>query len=81
MILSNIRYLFLTIFSFGYELTAAALPFFENYFDIKFQLPKIDIVAVPDFGFNAMGKLRRIKLKSLYLILVIFRKLGSHHIP
>lgn len=40
--------------SFGYQLTAAALPFFENYFGIEFRLPKIDMVAVPDFGFNGM---------------------------
>lgn len=35
-------------------MTAAALPFFEKYFDIPFKLPKIDMVAVPDFGFNGM---------------------------
>jgi aminopeptidase N len=40
--------------SFGYDLTAAALLFFEKYFEIKFPLPKIDLVAVPDFGFQAM---------------------------
>lgn len=40
--------------SFSYQLTAASLPFFEAYFGIPFKLPKIDMVAVPDFGFNAM---------------------------
>ena len=40
--------------SFAHQLTSAALPFFENYFGTQFPLPKIDIVAVPDFGFNAM---------------------------
>lgn len=40
--------------SFSYQLTAASLPFFEKYFDIKFRLPKIDMVAVPDFGFSGM---------------------------
>jgi aminopeptidase N len=40
--------------SFAYQLTAEALPFFEAYFGIQFGLPKIDMVAVPDFGFSGM---------------------------
>lgn len=46
--------LFFCFNSFSYQLTAASLPFFEKYFDIKFRLPKIDMVAVPDFGFSGM---------------------------
>ncbi|XP_066252731.1 aminopeptidase N-like isoform X1 [Euwallacea similis] len=30
------------------------LRYFENYFRTEFPLPKIDIVAVPEFGFSAM---------------------------
>ncbi|XP_031337814.1 aminopeptidase N-like isoform X2 [Photinus pyralis] len=36
------------------ELSPKILDYYENYFKIKFPLPKIDLVAVPDFGFNAM---------------------------
>lgn len=40
--------------AFGYDKTVRVLPFLERYFGVPFNLPKIDIVAVPDFGFNAM---------------------------
>ena len=39
---------------YAHRLTRKVLPFFENYFDLKYQLPKIDLVSIPDFGFAAM---------------------------
>lgn len=36
------------------EIAPRILHYFEDYFGIKFPLQKIDIVAVPEFGFNAM---------------------------
>lgn len=40
--------------SYVHRLTLRVLPFLENYFNIKFSMNKIDMVAVPDFGFSAM---------------------------
>ncbi|KAG8235179.1 hypothetical protein J437_LFUL015485 [Ladona fulva] len=36
------------------EISPSILHYYEQYFDIPFPLPKLDMVAVPDFGFNAM---------------------------
>lgn len=36
------------------EIVPKLLHFFEKYFDINFPLKKIDLVAVPNFGFSGM---------------------------
>jgi aminopeptidase N len=33
-----------------------ALSFLEDFFDIKYPLPKTDMIAIPDFAYGAMGK-------------------------
>lgn len=38
----------------AYDFTQKALPLFEDYFDLKYKLPKLDLVAVPDFGYSGM---------------------------
>lgn len=54
-------------FRFSYNLTTKILPFFEEYFGINFKLPKIDMVAVPDFGFSAMENWGLITFRYLYV--------------
>lgn len=53
---------------FAYDLTIRILPFFEEYFGIGFQLPKIDMVAVPDFGFSAMENWGLITFRLVFIL-------------
>jgi aminopeptidase N len=36
------------------EIGPKVLKFYEDYFQIKFPLPKMDMIAIPDFGAGAM---------------------------
>lgn len=36
------------------EVTPAMLEFLEQYFQVPFPLPKVDLVAIPDFSSGAM---------------------------
>ncbi|XP_055586170.1 aminopeptidase N-like isoform X2 [Uranotaenia lowii] len=40
--------------NYAHQLTVRLLPFLEQYFDLPYQMKKIDMVAVPDFGYSAM---------------------------
>jgi aminopeptidase N len=40
--------------NYAHRLTKKLLPYLESYFNIKYKLPKIDMIAVPDFGFSGM---------------------------
>lgn len=39
---------------YALEASLKLLDFYENYFDINYPLPKLDLVAIPDFGSGAM---------------------------
>ncbi|KAI0989893.1 hypothetical protein GJ496_006551 [Pomphorhynchus laevis] len=39
---------------FSLEVASKVLPYYAEYFDIKYPLPKVDLVAVPDFAAGAM---------------------------
>ncbi|ORC93465.1 aminopeptidase [Trypanosoma theileri] len=40
--------------AFALKVTAFALEYFEKFFDCKYPLPKLDVVAVPDFPIGGM---------------------------
>ncbi|XP_017757127.1 PREDICTED: puromycin-sensitive aminopeptidase isoform X2 [Eufriesea mexicana] len=39
---------------FALEVATKVLAYYNNYFEISYQLPKLDLVAIPDFSFGAM---------------------------
>ncbi|XP_028392975.1 puromycin-sensitive aminopeptidase-like [Dendronephthya gigantea] len=39
---------------FALEVAVKTLPFYKNYFKISYPLPKIDLIAIPDFAAGAM---------------------------
>ena len=39
---------------FALDVAVKTLPFYREYFNIGYPLPKIDLVAIPDFAFGAM---------------------------
>jgi len=41
---------------FALEVTSKVIPYYEEWFDIPYFLPKVDLIAIPDFGSGAMEK-------------------------
>jgi aminopeptidase N len=40
--------------SYSLDIAPKILSFFEQYFDVEYALPKVDMIAVPDFSSGAM---------------------------
>ena len=39
---------------FALDVAVKTLPFYKDYFNIAYPLPKIDLIAIPDFAAGAM---------------------------
>ncbi|EAQ92907.1 hypothetical protein CHGG_01142 [Chaetomium globosum CBS 148.51] len=55
--------------SFALELASDALGFFETLFDDQYPLPKLDLVAVPDFSSGAMENCGLITFRMNHLLI------------
>lgn len=62
----HLMYLFFPCFSF-LQIATKTLPFYTEYFKVPYPLPKIDLIAIPDF---AAGKYTH-SLSLLYKIQII----------
>lgn len=54
---------------FSLDLAAKTIPFYEKAFDSKYPLPKMDMVAVPDFSAGAMENWGLITYRTVDLLL------------
>ncbi|XP_063704261.1 aminopeptidase Ey isoform X2 [Culicoides brevitarsis] len=54
--------------NYAFKLTRSILSYLQHYFKINLKLPKIDLVAVPDFGFRAMENTGLITFKEAALL-------------
>lgn len=53
---------------FALDVASRTLDFFADYFDIKYPLPKMDMVAIPDFSAGAMENWGLVTYRTAYLL-------------
>ena len=53
---------------FALDVAARTLVFFTRYFDLPYPLPKMDLVAIPDFGAGAMENWGLVTYRTVYLL-------------
>ena len=54
--------------AFALDLTCKTLDFFADYFDVDYPLPKMDLIAIPDFAAGAMENWGLVTFRTKYLL-------------
>jgi len=62
--------------SFGQEIAAASLKFFEDYYGIQYPGDKLDLIAIPDFASGAMENFGAITFRETALL--VDPRAGTH---
>ncbi|MGB4067726.1 MAG: M1 family metallopeptidase [Nitrospira sp.] len=62
--------------SFGQEIAAASLKFFEDYYGVAYPGDKLDLLAIPDFASGAMENLGAITFRETALL--VDQRTGTH---
>jgi puromycin-sensitive aminopeptidase len=53
---------------FAYDVALHAVKFFEDWFEIPYPAPKLDLIAIPDFGAGAMENLGAVTFREALLL-------------
>ncbi|KAJ3182652.1 Aminopeptidase 2 mitochondrial [Geranomyces variabilis] len=53
---------------FALEVCARTLEFFSEYFDVAYPLPKMDLIAIPDFSAGAMENWGLVTYREIYVL-------------
>ncbi len=54
--------------AFALDVASHAVRYFEDFFDIPFPAPKLDLIAIPDFAFGAMENLGAVTFRETALL-------------
>lgn len=67
---------------FARKVGPKALDYYEKFFDVKYPLPKQDMVAIPDFSAGAMENWGLITYREAYLLYdpKVSSKMSQHHV-
>ncbi len=55
--------------AFALDVAGHAVRYFEDFFDIAFPAPKLDLIAIPDFAFGAMENLGAVTFRETALLI------------
>lgn len=63
---------------YGLEIGPQILKFYEQFFNIEFPLPKIDMVALPDFSSGAMENWGLITFRYAEILSILFKEIKMY---
>lgn len=57
----------ISIMAFLMQVSIKTLPFYRDYFDVAYPLPKMDLIAIADFAAGAMENWGLVTYRYIYI--------------